>query len=342
MIGRARELARLRDALSAMPALVAITGEPGIGKSHLLNELAQQADGALVLRGRAAEFERELPYGPLVDALDAHLATLDDTKLRGLDTEQLGGIFPALADRAGATPTLAVERYRAHRAVIELLARLAATRPLVLTLDDMHHADPASLELLLALVRRPPAARVLVAVAMRPPAPDGLRDGIRIDLGPLDPDEALELIGTTLPAAQRDAVLRESGGNPFYIEQLVRAGASLPGGVAEAIAGELRALDADQRRLLEGAAVAGDPFEPELAAAAAEVEDPLVLLDALLAAGLVRATDVPRQFAFRHPLVHRAVYEGAPGGWRLAAHGRVAQALAGRGAPPPVLAHHVE
>lgn len=345
MIGRARELARLQDALGRLPAVLAVTGEPGIGKSRLLHALRDEAAGALVLSGRAAEFERELPYGPLVDALDAHLATLDDTRLRGLDTEQLGGIFPALADRAGATPTLAVERYRSHRAVIELLARLAATKPLVLTLDDMHHADPASLELLLALVRRPPAARVLVAVALRPPAPDGLRDGdalIRIDLGPLDPDEALELIGTALPAAQRDAVLRESGGNPFYIEQLVRAGASLPGGVAEAIAGELRALDAVPRRLLEGAAAAGDPFEPELAAAAADLEEPLAPLDALLAAGLVRATDVPRQFAFRHPLVHRAVYEGAPGGWRLAAHGRVARALAGRGAPPPVLAHHVE
>src|SRR5215207_5446708 len=218
MIGRARELARLTDALNALPAVVAITGEPGIGKSRLLHALRESAAGALVLSGRAADFERELPYGPFVDALDAHLATLSDTQLRRLDTAQLGGIFPALADHAAATPTLAVERYRAHRAMIELLGRLAATRPLVLTLDDMHDADPASIELLLALIRRPPAARVLVAAALRPPAPDGLRDGelIRIDLGPLDPDEALQLIGRELPAAQREAVLRESGGNPFY------------------------------------------------------------------------------------------------------------------------------
>ena len=74
MIGRARELARLTDALNALPAVVAITGEPGIGKSRLLHALRERAPGALVLSGRAADFERELPYGPFVDALDAHLA----------------------------------------------------------------------------------------------------------------------------------------------------------------------------------------------------------------------------------------------------------------------------
>ena len=365
MIGRERELTRLRGALDSLQggagAVVAIAGEPGIGKSRLLRALEEDARsrGMLVLAGRTAEFEGELPYGALVDALDQHLRTLDDTRLRGLDTEQLAGVFPAFADLgAPATPALAVERYRAHRAVLELLARLAATKPLVLTLDDMHDADPASAELLLALLRRPPGARVLVAIAMRsaripPVLADRLgaaqREGgvLRIDLGPLDPDEALALIGTGVPTAQREAVLRESGGNPFYVEQLVRAGGSdggLPGTVAEAIGGELRSLEPQSRRLLEGAAVAGDPFEPDLAAAAAQLgeHEALELLDGLLESGLVRETRVPRQFTFRHPLVRRAVYEGAGGGWRLAAHARVAAALEQRGAAPEQLAHHIE
>ena len=90
--------------------------------------------------------------------------------------------------------------------------------------------------------------------------------------------------------------------------------------------------------------MAGDPFEPELAAAAAGVSEPEAVeaIDELLALELVRTTDVPRRFRFRHPLVRRAVYDGAPGGWLLGAHERCATALAGRGASASARAHHVE
>ena len=96
--------------------------------------------------------------------------------------------------------------------------------------------------------------------------------------------------------------------------------------------------------MLEGASVAGDPFDPELAAAAAGVDElaAIAALDELLRLDLVRETDVPRRFRFRHPLVRRAVYEATPGGWRLGAHERGAQALLERGASASARAHHIE
>ena len=90
--------------------------------------------------------------------------------------------------------------------------------------------------------------------------------------------------------------------------------------------------------------MAGDPFEPELAAVAAGTSEASTMdaVDELLRLDLIRQTEVPRRFRFRHPLVRLAVYETAAGGWRLGAHERCAEALAARGAAVAARAHHVE
>jgi DNA-binding CsgD family transcriptional regulator/tetratricopeptide (TPR) repeat protein len=183
----------------------------------------------------------------------------------------------------------------------------------------------------------------------------------RIEVAALSREQANELLSGVLSSGAVAPLFEASGGNPLYLEQLARslagaetvtpagptvsmAGIQVPAAVAAALREELALLSPDARRALEGAAVAGDPFEPELAAAAAAVEEAAAIdaLDELLQRDLVRATDVPRRFAFRHPLVRRAVYEGIPGGWRLTAHERCAEALAARGASAATRAHHVE
>ena len=253
-----------------------------------------------------------------------------------------------------------------------LLEALSRSQPLVLALDDLHWADPASVELVSHLLAHPPQAPVLLALAFRPAqVPPRLataldaavREGTaeRVDLGPLSPDEADEPIGRGVRRrATREELYRHSGGSPFYLEQLVRgagghgsgavrapvdsSGDRVPEVVRRALASELDHLSEHARTMLRGAAVAGDPFEPDLAAHAAELREAeaLAALDELLERDLARPVGVPGRFRFRHPIVRAAVYESTGAGWRLGAHARVAAALGARGAAPAARAHHVE
>ena len=382
LVGRAAELDALDRALAELDrgrsAALQLVGEPGIGKTRLLAELAARADarGFLVLFGTASELEHDLPFWVFVEALDEYVEGLEPHRLETLDDDvrhELALVFPSLSRFVAASEAaLQHERYRSHRAVRELLERLTAAKPLVLVLDDLHWADAASVELLGGLLRRPPAAPVLMAMAVRPrQVPERLsaaterahRQGMldRVELGALTRAEARELLGEAVDGAAAAALYDESGGNPFYLEQLARSldrtrdgtaavperlltDLEVPPAVAAALAEELALLSDGARLVLEGAAVAGDLFEPELAAAAAATSEASALeaLDELLGLDLVRETDVPRRFRFRHPLIRRAVYESTPGGWRLSAHARSDETLAARGASAAVRAHHVE
>jgi DNA-binding CsgD family transcriptional regulator/tetratricopeptide (TPR) repeat protein len=378
--GREAELTVLAELIVALDwteraLMLQVAGEPGIGKSRLLAELAAQAAarGHLVLSGRAAEFEAEHPFGVFGDALDDWLLGRDRDRLEALAAglaAELAIVFPAFGALTSArAPELQQEeRYRAYRAVRGLLSALAQDVPVVLVLDDMQWADPGSVELISHLLVHPCQGRVLVALGFRPAQVSAQlsvalaaarRDqgARRLDLAPLTPAAAGDLLGPEVSPQVNERLYRESGGNPFFLLQLARGatlagrrsvaggagGSKVPDTVRAALASELSSVSAPALVLLQGAAVCGDPFDGLLAAGAAGVGagDALDLIDELLQFQLVRPTSVGGQFAFRHPIVRSTVYELAAGGWRARAHARVAAMLAGN-ATAVAQAPHVE
>ena len=384
LVGRAEELDSLDHLLAALDAgrvaAVEVVGEPGIGKTRLLAELADRARarGHLVLSGSASELERDLPFGVFVDALDEYLQGLEPHRLDGARRrrpERLASVFPSLAGLA----TSQGERIPA-RAIPQPPRRPRAPRtstartPLVLVLDDVHWADsgisrPARLAPPAAPRRRRPCS----SLALRPrQVPERLAAALeparragtlaRLELDALTRAEAGELLGSTVDEPTAAALYEDSGGNPFYLEQLGQVASARHRSsdrhahelarqistyrrcVAAALAEELALLSDDARARCYAArpspAIPSTPSSPR--PQPRSTGRGIRGVDELLRLDLIRETDVPRRFRFRHPLVRRAVYESAPGGWRLGAHERCADALAARGVGPAERAHHVE
>jgi DNA-binding NarL/FixJ family response regulator len=356
-----------------------IVGEPGSGKTRMLRELAAVAArrGFTTLWGRATEFEQELPFGVLVDALDDHLeesGVPDD--LGGAPAEMLATVFPALAAVLPGGHGLDADltglgRYRFYRTVRQLIGKLAEPSGLVLVLDDLHWADDGSVEFLDHLARHPPRGRVLVAVAYRQaqasPYLIALAENYarQTAMPPLTLGEVEEFLGARVSRSHCRTLHEVSGGIPFYLDALARmdewtqadqderhqdpaAGVDiqreLPPIVRAALQVELDGLSPTALLVTRAAAVVADQFEPALIAVAAEVPEAVVLeaFGELDSRDIVRPAESAGRFRFRHPLVRRAAYSSAAAGWRLAAHARIAGHLAGIGAPPTVRAHHVE
>jgi len=362
VVGRDAELEAVAGVLDAVAGgarrLLVVRGEAGIGKTRLLEVVREQAVARrfVLLEGRATELESDVPLAPVVDALESGLRELPEPRLRELGEEQLrllasvlSGVGEPPADRW--EPASAAERWRLHRAMRGLLNIFGARRPVALVLDDVHWSDPATLEFLDHIVRRPPENAHLVTLALRPgeagerlaAAQRGAGGGVVLDLPPLDRPAADLLLAGVEDPDEREWLFRESGGNPLLLEELARVGAGneVPGDIVAAVRAELGGLPREAGALLEGAAITGDPFDLDVASAIAGLEggEALGALDSLVENTLVRQTEDPRRFAFRHPVIRSAVYAAVPPGARLAGHEAAAQALAG--APLPVRARHL-
>ncbi|HEY4277574.1 MAG TPA: AAA family ATPase [Conexibacter sp.] len=368
--GRDGELAKIDHALADVRGgaqrTLAITGESGIGKSALLEAAAEAARerGLLVLGARAAEHERELPFGVITDALDGPLGAHDGAApvadLAGMlpSARASNGKLSGMPTPPGAGSAAPAERYLIHRGISSLLERLGRRQPLALLLDDMQWADEASTELLLHLLRRPPQAPFLLLLALRPAIGGDhfLHAGRRVEgwvelrPAPLRNRAASALLPADLAPAARERILHEADGNPLFLRELARSSTTspdddepVPETIAWALAQELDDLAADPRALLDGAAIAGDPFDPTIAAAVAGLDEASAhpALDALVAAEIVRPA-AGHRFAFRHPFVHRVVSDATAQAWRGPADQRAATAHAAAGAPAALRAFHVE
>jgi ATP/maltotriose-dependent transcriptional regulator MalT len=359
--------------------LIGLVGEPGVGKSRLLGEFASLAakHGLTVLSGRASEFEQDIPFGVIVDALEDHLDLHGKDLAERIGTEPtrlLGTVFPTLTRSAdqvapGEAPMDPGQvRYRLHRTIRRLLDELAEEPGLVVILDDLHWADDSSIDVLDHLVRHPPHAPVLMVAAFRPaqasprlaslmsspPGSDESAMSREITVEPLTEDEVVAFLDGRFGPARSRELHNTSQGNPFYLEALIRMngtpgptgandlGEDLPGFVRASLEVELNSLSPTTLLLARAASVAADDFAPSLAAVAAEMStaDALSALDELVARDVVRPNGA--RFEFRHPLVRRAAYVTAAAGWRVAAHARLARHLAEIGASATVRAHHVE
>lgn len=255
LIGRQREMAQLQqrfaDAVAGQMSVALVSGEPGIGKTRLLDEVAAQAHatGARVLHGAATEAEGMPPYLPFLEALGQHIRATPPDVLRaqtGTDAAILASLLPELHARLGELPrtlnALPPEqaRLRLYEAIGALLANIAHEQPLLLQLDDLHWADPATLDLLCYIAAHHRDSHMLILGAFR----EGeaahelafersiatlyrLRTLSVLSLATLPSADVSRLaqsyIGGLLePSASRLLTLQGEG-NPFFVEELLRS-----------------------------------------------------------------------------------------------------------------------
>jgi class 3 adenylate cyclase/tetratricopeptide (TPR) repeat protein len=371
VVGRARKLAK--------PGLVTLVGPPGIGKSRLAGEFLRDLEAAgpvTVVRGRCLPYDGG-PYRPMAEILKADAGILDsDSPAVILDKArtELGRRFAAddplgtgevllsaIGIDAGSDPLAGVDPAAAGRAIAGAWRRyfesLAAERPVIALIEDVHWADEAVLELIESLSARTAGALVLLCTArpqlweLRPSWGTGVRDATVVDLPPLSDAEGRSLLEGLLAGPPPDEVVDQitarAGGNPFFTGELLRMmvedgtlqrvgtawtrtrdlPSSLPDTVQRVIASRIDLLAPAQKRVIQDAAVVGRVFWVGAVArlGGSQVEEQL---EGLIEKGFARERDTSaiageRELIFHHSLTRDVAYESIPRGRRREAHGLV-------------------
>ena len=342
LFGRDPERVRIGELLdgarASRSAVLVISGEPGVGKSALLEDARDQAGDMRVLSGAGVESEAQLPFAALHQIVRPVLGHVES-----LPQPQAAALRGALGLAAGGGE----DRFLVSLAVLSLLAEAAEDRPLLCLVDDAQWLDDASADALVFVARRLEAEGIVMLFGAREgdvrrfEAP-GLPD---LQLGGLDPSAAGTLIdrsaGVELSSELRGRLVAETGGNPLALLELSSALSEAQLSGAETVLAPIpvsarveRAFLARVNRLPEETQtlllVASADDSGELATvlrASAQLGAEAVALDEAERAGLVHVRGT--RLELRHPLVRSAVYQAAPLSKRQAVHGALATVLDG-------------
>ncbi len=382
LVGRQRELNTLWSQFEKTTAgrlhVTLVAGEPGIGKTRLLNEIAEHAEqvGGLVLRGGASEAEGMPPYLPFLEALGGYIRTAPLEQLRAQAdpiAPILATILPELPRQLGElTPSYPLPpeqaRLRLYEAVGLFLSTIAVSRPLLLLLDDLHWADTATLDLLCHMAQHQAASRLCILgayrsneLASRPALERSIlnltrnRQLMTLALQPLNETGVAELI-THLLGVPPDHLLsqrlwKESEGNPFFLEELLRAWletgvltvtslqasvspsppASLPTSISGLIRHRFARLPQEVLETLRHAAILGRAFASSFLAEVMGQDEELVeerLLTAVQA-GVLRY-DPPEKYTFSHDILRAYLYNEITPTRKRRFHGFIGRILEAR------------
>ncbi len=386
LVGRESEMNALRAAVDATlrgeGGVMFLAGEAGIGKTRLGEEMAAYATlrGARLLRGRCFQGQGTAPYEPWIEMLRAFVREAPPQllyKVCGPYTTDLAKLVPELLEKVGPAQAVTLghpdqERLRLFEAVKQLCLLLSQETPLVLFLDDLNWADPASLELLHYVARGAPETFFLILGAYRDleVTEDHPLTQLLFDLNrerlltqlslqrlvPVDVGRMIEeILGEEGSDSFRDLVFQKTGGNPFFVEEVIRslveegalfragerwdrrpiAEIRIPSSVRQAVRQRLSHLDARCNRVLSLAAVQGKEFDEEILKQVSGLRDEelLTALEDALRARLIEEKAEARgrsSLAFTDSQVRDVLYDSLSRIRRRQYHAKTARALEGR------------
>jgi DNA-binding SARP family transcriptional activator/tetratricopeptide (TPR) repeat protein len=362
--------------LSGHCEIALVSGEAGIGKTRLAANFGQQlhAAGAVVLLGRCDE-DAIVPYQPFVEAIRRSIlaSATGDLRARLGDrrASELARLIPELRERIPDLPEpprgeAETQRYRLFDAIASFLYELSAKAPLLVVVDDLHWADRSTLLLLRHLVRQGERARILVLACYRETeasSGNALAD-LLADLRRERIGERLRVEGFSFPEVAAlcrhyardeqdlptpvfvEALRRETQGNPFFIDEVLRHFAAavpsgerpwasaarveeidLPESVREVVGRRLLRLSRDARDLLSVASAIGLEFDVDLVEQLMDMSSDRILdaLEEAVEAGVL--VDQQTRYAFSHALIRRTLYDGLSGIRRVRLHRKIGLAL---------------